>query len=137
MASFVLTNSSVSVATEDLTSVCESLEINDEVEEVDFTNFGSGGHREFKGGLKTGTLTLTLHQNYAADLTHDVIGANYGDVVEVIIVPNGDDAVSSTNPSYTADYLITSYPFLSGAVGDKASVQVSMRRTGAFTISTT
>lgn len=137
MASFVLTNSSVSVATEDLTSVCESLEINDEVEEVDFTNFGSGGHREFKGGLKTGTLTLTLHQNYAADLTHDVIGANYGDVVEVIIVPNGDNAVSSTNPSYTADYLITSYPFLSGAVGDKASVQVSMRRTGAFTISTT
>jgi hypothetical protein len=137
VASFVLTNSSVSVATEDLTSVCESLEINDEVEEVDFTNFGSGGHREFKGGLKTGTLTLTLHQNYAADLTHDVIGANYGDVVEVIIVPNGDNAVSSTNPSYTADYLITSYPFLSGAVGDKASVQVSMRRTGAFTISTT
>lgn len=137
MASFVLTNSSVSVAAEDLTAVCESLEISDEVEEVDFTNFASGGHREFKGGLKTGTLTLTLHQNYATDLTHDVIGANYGEVVEVIIVPNGDDSVSTTNPSYTADYLITSYPFLGGSVGDKATVQVSMRRTGAFTIATT
>lgn len=137
MASFVLTTSSVSVDGEDLTSVCESLEISDEVEEVDFTNFGSGGTREFKGGLKTGTMTLTLHQNYATDLTHDVIGANYGEVVEVIVVPDGGSSVSATNPSYTADYLITSYPFLGGSVGDKATVQVSMRRTGPFTISTT
>jgi hypothetical protein len=137
VASFVLINSSVSVDGEDLSSVCESLEINDEVEEVDFTSFGSGGHREFKGGLKSGTMTLTLHQNYAADLTNDVLSANYGEVVEVVVVPDGTESVSTTNPSYTADYLITSYPFLSGSVGDKSSVQVSLRRSGPFAISAT
>jgi hypothetical protein len=137
VASFVLISPSVEVDGEELASVCEQLEINDEIDEVEFTNFGSAGHREYKGGLKSGTMTLTLHQDYATDLTNDVIGANYGEIVPVVVIPDSGASVSATNPSYTADYLITSYPFLSGAVGDKTVVSVSMRRTGPFTISTT
>jgi len=137
VASFVLINAGVTVDSENLSSVCEQVEVADEVDEVEFTNFGSAGHREYKGGLKSGTLSLTLHSDYAADLTNDVIGGNYGDIVEVTIVPNSTASVSATNPSYTADYLVTSYPFISGAVGDKAMISVSMRRTGPFTIATT
>jgi hypothetical protein len=51
-----------------------SVEVSFESDELDFTNFGSGGWRQKITGLATGNISLTFNQDFAATTVDDRFG---------------------------------------------------------------
>lgn len=136
MATFVATGCRVEVNGVDLSDHVESVELDDEFDEQDFTNFGSGGNQEVKAGIGKGQIAITFQQDYAASKVDATLWAARGTVVAVNIRPT-QSAISSTNPEYQASYLVKNYKPLSGKVGEKATSPVTWTRSGALTRDTT
>lgn len=103
-----------------------------EADDIETTNFGSaGGYRERIGGLKAGTFSMELHQDFAAGSIDSVFFANLGGTAAVSIRPGGTAAAGSANPQYDFTVLITEYSPMDSAVGDLATFSVSLPITGA------
>lgn len=131
MASFVTTNFSLTVNSVDLTDHAEMVEIADDFDEVDFTNFGSGGNRERKAGLGDGSVTVLWQQDYAASKVDATLWAARGTAITVSCRPTSA-AQSATNPTYAASYLVSQFKPIAGKVGDKAGFTTTWKRTGAL-----
>jgi hypothetical protein len=104
-----------------------------EADDVETTNFSSGGFRERIGGLKAATLSLDLHQDFGSGGLDDVIFPLLGSTASVSIVPTAGTAVSATNPKYSFDVMVSEYSPIDSAVGDLATFSVSWPVTGAVT----
>jgi glycine cleavage system aminomethyltransferase T len=106
-----------------------------EADDIEVTNFGSaGGFRERIGGLKSGTFSMELHQDFALGSIDSTFFTNLGGTVAVAIRPaGGTAAVGSANPEYTFNVLVTEYSPIDSAVGDLATFSVSYPISGAVT----
>jgi predicted secreted protein len=105
-----------------------------EADDVETTSFGSaGGFRERIGGLKSGTVSLEFHQDYAAGAIDSQIFPLLGGTAAITIRPGGTAAVGSANPEFSLVALVTEYSPVEGAVGDLATFSVSWPITGAVT----
>ena len=124
MAVLVLTNAHITVNSVVLSSLGNSVTVNYEVDAVEVTAFGDGGHR-FTGGLQNNSIEMTLNQDYAAGLTEATIYPLVGTTTTVIIRPNGA-TTGATNPSYTISntYLAAHTP-VAGAVGELAQTTLT------------
>jgi hypothetical protein len=124
MAVLVLTNAHITVNSVVLSSLGNSVSVNYEVDSVEVTAFGDGGHR-FTGGLQNNSIEMTLNQDYAAGLTEATIYPLVGTTTTVIIRPNGA-TTGATNPSYTISntYLAAHTP-VAGAVGELAQTTLT------------
>ena len=124
MAVLVLTNAHITVNSVVLSSLGNSVSVNYEVDSVEVTAFGDGGHR-FTGGLQNNSIEMTLNQDYAAGLTEATIYPLVGTATTVIIRPNGA-TTGATNPSYTISntYLAAHTP-VAGAVGELAQTTLT------------
>lgn len=124
MAVLVLTNAHITVNSVVLSSLGNSVTVNYEVDAVEVTAFGDGGHR-FTGGLQNNSIEMTLNQDFAAGLTEATIYPLVGTATTVIIRPNGA-TTGATNPSYTISntYLAAHTP-VAGAVGELAQTTLT------------
>jgi hypothetical protein len=105
-----------------------------EADDIETTNFAGNGWRERIGGLKAGTFSMELHQDYAAGALDSILFPLLGGTASVIVRPaGGTAAVGSANPEYAFTILVTEINPIDSAVGDLASQSVSWPITGAVT----
>lgn len=102
-----------------------------ESDDIETTNFAGNGWRERIGGLKAGTFSMELHQDFAAGSIDSVFFTNLGGTAAVSIRPGGTAAAGSANPQYDFTVLVTEYNPMDSAVGDLATFSVSLPITGA------
>lgn len=133
MATFVVTNPVITFAGSTVSSSCASVSINLEAADVETTNFGSGGWTTRIGGLKSGTVDFEFHQDFGSGGIDSLLWPNLGGTVAVKVRPGGTAAVGSTNPEYQFDVMVSQYNPIDSAVGDLATVSVSLPITGEVT----
>lgn len=134
MARIVLTNAVVKINSVDLSDHVASVELSQEVEEVETTAFGDSA-RTRTGGLANNTLSLDFHQDFASASVDDTLNALVGGTASFEILPAGT-AVSATNPKYTGTVLLTEWTPVSGAIGELATASITWPISGAVTRAT-
>ena len=132
----VMTNPVVVFAGGTISSNVAQATIALEVDDVEITSFGSGGARERIGGLRSGTFSMELHQDYALGAMDSTFFTNLGGTVAVAVRPAGTAAAGTASPSYQFSVLCTEYSPIDSAVGDLNTFSVSFPITGAVTRAT-
>lgn len=124
MAKVVLTNASITINSVDLSTYANSVTLTYEVDSVETTAFGDGGHK-FTGGLQNVSCEVALMQDFAATKTEATIYPLVGTTTTIIVKPDSG-AVSATNPSYTITgaYLASHTP-VAASVGELAMTTLS------------
>ena len=135
MAKLVLTNAVVKINGTDYSTNVNQVEIAVTADEVDTTSFSATGWRTVTGGLKSGSVTLSFHNDYAAGALDSTLWPLLNTAATVVVLPNGT-AASSSNPSYTFEALVNNLTPVSGAVGDLATQNVTWPISGAVTRAT-
>ena len=132
MAKYVVTGNKVSIAGTDVSAGVARAELTITSTEVDVTDFASGGFTEVVGGLKSGSLSLDFHSDFATDGINDVLTEDLvGTLVEVILIAGNGTAPTDATPSYTANFLVNSLSPVSGAVGDLSTFSVTFPMSGS------
>lgn len=131
MAKQVMTNPVVVFAGGTISANVAQVTIALEADDIEVTNFASGGARERIGGLKSGTFSMELHQDYALGSIDSTFFTNLGGTVAVAVRPGGTAAVGTANPEYRFTVLVTGYDSVDSAVGDLNTFSVSYPITGA------
>jgi len=135
MAKYVVTEATLSINGTDVSDSVARAEVTETAAEVDVTDFGSGGNTEVIGGLKSGSLSFDIHQDYGSGAISDTLKDLVGTIGTFVVTPNGT-TVSATNPQITTEALITTVTYVSGSVGDLATASYTFPTTGGITIAT-
>lgn len=120
----------------DLSTMVSAVDLSMSADEIDFTNFGSGGWRQKTSGLKMGTLQLTFNQDFAASQVDALFGLGgslmpFGGTGSYYFEVKATSAArGSTNPSYVGQVVPIAYTPLTGSVGSLATVQIQLPTTG-------
>jgi hypothetical protein len=134
LAKFVATDYKVTINGGTVSSSLASVELPIEIDEQETTAFGSEWRTRI-AGLKSGSITLEFHQDFAAGALDSILWPLLGTNATVVVVPTSG-TVTSSNPSYTGTFLVTQYTPYASTVGDLATVSVSWPLTGALTRAT-
>lgn len=117
MPKLVLTNAVVRINAVDYSTNVNQVEIAVTSDEVETTAFSSTGWRTVTGGLKSGSVTLSFHNDFAAGAIDGVLWNAFNTLATVVVLPNGT-AAGTANPSYTFTALVNNLTPISGSVGD-------------------
>jgi hypothetical protein len=109
--------------------------INLTADDIEVTNFTSTA-RERIGGLKDGTFSMDVHQDYAASAIDSIVFPLVGGTAAIKVRPGGTAAIGTANPEYQFNVLVTEYNPIDSAVGDLATFSVSWPITGSVTRAT-
>ena len=134
MAKFVATDYKVTINGGTVSSSLASVELPIEIDEQETTAFGSEWRTRI-AGLKSGSITLEFHQDFAAGALDSILWPLLGTNATVVVVPTSG-TVNASNPSYTGTFLVNQYTPYASTVGDLATVSVSWPLTGALTRAT-
>ncbi len=134
MAKFVATDYKVTINGTNLSTSLASVELPIEIDEQETTAFGSEWRTRI-AGLKSGSITLEFHQDFAAGALDSILWPLLGTNATVVVVPTSG-TVTSSNPSYTGSFLVTQYTPYASTVGDLATVSISWPLSGALTRAT-
>ena len=130
MAEQVLQNAFVSIDGTDLSDHVRSVTLNYSAEMQDQTAMGDDT-RESIGGLKQWSMDVEFNQDYAASEVDATMFGIVGTTVAIILRPD-TGAVSATNPQFTGNGVIESYPPIGGAVGDVHTTSVTIQSAGTL-----
>lgn len=120
----------------DLSTMVSSVDISLNADELDYTNFGSGGWRQKISGLKAGTLQITFNQDFAASKVDALFGLGGslmpfgGSGSYYFEIKPTSSARSTTNPSYVGQIVPLDYKPLTGQVGSLAVISLQFPTTG-------
>ncbi len=134
MAKFVATDYKVTINGTNLSTSLASVELPIEIDEQETTAFGSEWRTRI-AGLKSGSITLEFHQDFAAGALDSILWPLLGTNATVVIVPTSG-TVNASNPSYSGSFLVTQYTPYASTVGDLATVSLSWPLSGALTRAT-
>lgn len=135
MAKYVVTGTHVTLNATDISDATARAELVINAAEVETTDFGSAGWTEVIGGLKSGSVSLDFHNDFGVGGVSALFQDLVGTVATITLNPEGS-TVSATNPTYTAQVLVTSFTPISGAVGDLATFSVTFPTSGAVSYAT-
>lgn len=131
MPKFAAIDYKITVAGTDFSTNLNSVELSQEADEVETTAFGQN-FRTRIGGLKTGSVTLNFMQDFGAGSVDATLNPLLGTIATVII-QSASGTVTSTQPKYTAECLVTQYSPFASSVGDIATLSVTWPTTGTIT----
>jgi hypothetical protein len=134
LAKFVATDYKVTINGTNLSTSLASVELPVEIDEQETTAFGSEWRTRI-AGLKSGSITLEFHQDFASGALDSILWPLLGTNATVVVVPTSG-TVTSSNPSYTGTFLVNQYTPYASTVGDLATVSVSWPLSGALTRAT-
>jgi hypothetical protein len=134
LAKFVATDYKVTINGGTVSSSLASVELPIEVDEQETTSFGSQWRTRI-AGLKSGSITLEFHQDFAAGALDSILYPLLGTNATVTVIPTSG-TVTASNPSYTGTFLVTSYTPFASTVGDLATVGITWPLTGELTRAT-
>jgi hypothetical protein len=132
MAKQILTDVVVQLNGTAISQNVNSVELSTTADAIETTSFGSSGWREYKGGLKSGSVTLALHNDYASTALDSILYNLFNTVATIAIFPAGTPAGTNT-PKYEFTALIDNLSPVSGAVGDLAVQNLTLTITGPVT----
>lgn len=135
MATFILKNCYLELGGTTFTDHTVSVALTHEGETQDETAMGDNS-RSYLGGLKNWSAEIEFLQDFAAGSVDATINALVGTSGAFYCRPT-TAAVGATNPSYSGVVIVTSYPPISGTVGDVAKASVSCLGKGDLTRGTT
>lgn len=96
----------------------------------DASAMGVGGKQK-KGGLLDWSLSVELNQDWGATPAPDVdLFDDVGVERAVTVRPDKTAAISATNPDYTGQGILETYPPLGNAVGELATTTINIQGTG-------
>ena len=124
MAITVLKDAFIEENSVELSDHANSVTLTYEIDQVEVTGFGSGGHT-FEGGLQNVSCEVAFMQDFAAANVEATIFPLVGTQTTVVIRPSSD-AVGATNPEYTltACYVSAHTP-VAAAVGELAMTTIT------------
>ncbi len=126
MANVVLKNAFISIAGNDVSGDGNEGSIEMEIDLQGNTTFGDNTESSIPG-LKDWTVNLGFVQNFANAQLDSILFPLFGTVVAFEIRPDAG-AVSTSNPKYTGDGVLTSYnPLGGGALGDVVTAGITLR----------
>jgi hypothetical protein len=134
LAKFVATDYKVTINGQNLSTSLASVELPVEIDEQETTAFGSEWRTRI-AGLKSGSITLEFHQDFAAGALDSILWPLLGTNATVVVSPTSG-TVTSSNPSYSGQFLVSQYTPYASTVGDLATVSVTWSLTGALTRAT-
>lgn len=79
-----------------------------------------------KGGLKTWSISIDLHQDFAAANIDSIMFPLVGTAVAFEIRPTSG-AVSTSNPKWTGTGILESYPPMGNGVGELGTATISLQ----------
>ena len=134
MAKFVATDYKVTINGTNLSTSLASVELPIEIDEQETTAFGSEWRTRI-AGLKSGSITLEFHQDFAAGALDSILWPLLGTNATVTVVPTSG-TVTASNPSYSGTFLVSQYTPYASTVGDLATVGITWSLSGALTRAT-
>lgn len=124
MAQIVLTNAYIAVNSVVLSDRANSVTLNYEVDSVEVTAFGDGGHK-FVGGLQNNSTEISFMQDFAAANVEATVYPLVGTTTTIVIKPNGA-TTSATNPAYTlTGAFLAAHTPVAAAVGELAMTSLT------------
>lgn len=136
MARLVLTNVSVTIGAVDLSDHISSVTLSSTYDVLETTAFGAGNvpnaAKSRIAGLADNSVTFEFHQDFDAASVEATIYPLLGTVAAVQVVPV-DAAISTTNPAYQFNAVVSEWTPLNGAVGELATASVTWPVSGAIT----
>ena len=130
----VITNASVTIGSDDLSSSIKKVSLSSSRAEIETTTFGNTAKRRV-AGLIDNKVSLDFNQDFSASSVEASIYSLLGTTATVVIKPNGSTA-SATNPSYTFTALVTEWMPLDAQVGELASASITWPIDGTITKAT-
>lgn len=131
MAIFVMTDVYIVVNGVTLSDHGNSVEVEDNRDQVDVTAFGAT-MKQYSKGLGDGGITIGFLQDFAASKVHatlqPLIASDTGVVIE--IRPTSA-ARSATNPAVLMTGKLFTYNPLSGSIGDAATMSAEFKNSGS------
>jgi hypothetical protein len=124
----------VTINSVDVSSWLTSGEWTEQFAELETTAMGDS-RVTMIAGLGSGSISLELHQSFAATETYDNLDSLLGTVTTVTFTPTSS-AVGTDNPKKSVSVLVTELPFVDGAVGDLSTISVTWPMTGPVTTTT-
>ena len=132
MALIALSDAYILIGASNISDHCSSVEFELEAEDLDSTTFSTAGYSSRLGGLKSGTLNLTIKGDYAAANIDSILWGFFGTVQTFEVRPTSG-ARSATNPAYTGSVLVNGITPITGEVGDLVEFDVSWPTSGTVT----
>lgn len=122
MAKFVAKDYDITINGDDFSSSLAAVTLNLTSEEQETTAFGND-YRSRIGGLKDASISLDFHQDFGASSVDATLYPLLGSNATVVVKPTSA-AIGSTNPGFSAVYLVTEYSPFDSSVGDLATLSV-------------
>lgn len=132
MAKQILTDVVVQLNGTAISQNVNSVELTTTSDAVETSSFGSSGWRTYLGGLKSGSVTISMHNDYASTALDSILYNLFNTVATVTIFPAGTPAGTNA-PKYEFTALVDNVAPVSGAVGDLAVQNLTWTITGAVT----
>jgi len=123
VAKFVAKDYDISINGSDFSSSLAAVTLNLTSEEQETTAFG-GDYRSRIGGLKDASVSLDFHQDFGAASVDATLYPLLGQNATVVVKPTSE-SIGSTNPGFSAVYLVTEYTPFDSSVGDLATLSVT------------
>lgn len=138
MAAFVFLNPTILINSVDMSAMCKKATLNITAEEKETTAFSTSTtpFRTRVGGMRDWDVDLDFNQDFAASQVNATLMPILGTVV-AFEIRNQAGAVSTTNPAFRGNVLISTYQPTDGAVGDVAHSAVKWPGSGPLTANNT
>jgi len=134
MAKYVVKTPQIEVNGKDLSDHLTDVSLTYEADEIESTSSGTTvNDKTFIAGLRSWKVDATLQQEYDTGKVDATLFSLVGADPFTIKVRPTSAVKGATNPSFEGSAILTSYPPISGSVGELAKVSVSFRGTGALT----
>lgn len=117
------------------TSYTKQSDVDFTVATQDGTTFGSGGFVTRYAGLKDGSLTLSILQDFASGANMEKLWAMFGLTVYFDVTPTSS-ARGTSNPSAVGAVIVDNLKWTTVQVGDLPLLQVTWPTTGAYAVLT-
>lgn len=135
MAAFVLTDASVTINSVDLSDHCKSVTIEYSAAAEDDTVMGDTTKSSIAGLLEW-SMSIEFAQDHAASNVDATLFPLIGAAAFTVTVIPVNATVTATNPSFSGSAILTSYPPVSGGVGDFAVTTAELASAGTLTRAT-
>lgn len=139
MAKFVGKNTRVKVGDVDLTQSIASVTLNQTVNEIESTGFGSAAVQRI-AGLQDASVSIDFHQDFASGSVSETLGSVFGGTAEVKILAGttlSQGTATATAPLYSVTVLCSQQDLVNSQVGDISTFSVTWPAVGTVTKSTT
>jgi hypothetical protein len=123
MAKLVAKDNKITVNGVDFSPNLAAVSFDISADEVETTAFGNH-YRQRISGLKDASVSLDWHQDFGATAVDATLFPLLGSEATVVVTPTSG-TVSSTNPAYSAVFLVTEYQSFASSVGDLMTFSTS------------